>query len=173
MTIPEIQYISKQDIPKLIALINVSYRSDIKGAWTTEAHLFDEGGRRVDVQELETFWVGSGNHILKYEEAGALLGTVSLTEKEDTLYLGTLAVSPLSQGKGIGKKLLTVAVELARTQAKKQMMLTVISVRKDLISWYEKYGFRKTGNTTPFPQEGLRLSKPVCKLYMEEMVLPL
>ncbi|MFT3903085.1 MAG: GNAT family N-acetyltransferase [Niabella sp.] len=169
--IPEIQHISRQDIPVLVQIINESYRNDAEGAWTTEAHLFGEGGKRIDVQELEDFRTQPDNHILKYEKEGIVLGTVSLTEKDDNLYLGTLAVSPQSQGSGIGKKLLTAAKELAREKEKKQITLTVISARKELIEWYERLGFKKTGNITPFPQEGLRLSTPVNKLYMEEMVL--
>ena len=169
--IPEIQYINRQDIPVLVEIINESYRNDSEGAWTTEAHLFGEGGRRIDAQELEDFWTQPGNHILKYEKERMALGTVSLTEKEDILYLGTLAVSPQSQGLGIGKKLLAAAKELAREKAKKQITLTVISVRKELIEWYEKLGFEKTGNITPFPREGLRLSTPVNALQMEEMAL--
>lgn len=166
-----IQQINRQDIPALVEIINMSYRNDSEGAWTTEAHLFGKGGKRIDAQELEAFLSNTGNHILKYEKDGSLLGTVSLTEKEDTIYLGTLAVSPLSQGLGIGKQLLTAAKELAVTTGKKQVTLTVISVRKELIAWYERFGFRKTGSITTFPQEGLRLSTPLNELYMEEMAL--
>lgn len=169
--IPEVQHISRQDIPVLVKVINESYRDDIEGSWTTEAHLFSKGDRRIDAHELEAFWNRPLNHVLKYEKEGIILGTVSLTEKEDALYLGTLAVAPKSQGLGIGKKLLLAAQELAREKAKKQIQLTVISVRGELIEWYERLGFKKTGHIMPFPGEGLRLSTPVSKLCMEEMSL--
>lgn len=166
-----ISHVDKQDIPVLVEIINESYRNDSDGAWTTEAHLFDEGGKRIDAQELEDFLADQQNHLLKYESDGKILGTVSLTEKENAIYLGTLAVSPLSQGHGVGKKFLIAAKEFAQEKGKKEVTLSAISVRKELIEWYERFGFKKTGNITPFPIEGHRLSKPVDDLFMEEMAL--
>ncbi len=169
--IPEIQPITKTDIPVLVELINLSYRTDNENAWTTESHLFNEGGKRIDEQELESVLSDSRNHIFKYETNETILGTVSLTEKTDSIYLGTLAVSPVSQGLGIGKKLLNAAKEFAQEKRKSKISLTVISSRKELIAWYERYGYQMTGVTTPFPAKEHTLSTPVEDLFFEEMAL--
>jgi hypothetical protein len=40
------------------------------------------------------------------------------------------------------------------------MHMTVISVREELIAWYERRGYRRTGRTTPFPYGDERFGIP-------------
>ncbi|PZP45087.1 MAG: GNAT family N-acetyltransferase [Pseudopedobacter saltans] len=162
--------ITQQDIPLLVDLINLSYRNKSDGAWTTEADLFNEGGLRIDANELISTMSTTDNYIFKYVLDGDILGTVTLTEKPTAIYLGTLAVSPRAQGLGIGKKILLFANEFAKQKSKDKVTLTAISVRKDLIDWYERFGYVKTGNITPFPTSSHELSTPVQDLFFEEMV---
>ena len=61
------------------------------------------------------------------------------------------SVSPLAQGKGIGKKLLAAADNYAREQSCSSIFMTVITVREELIAWYERNGYQKTGKVLPFP----------------------
>ena len=61
------------------------------------------------------------------------------------------SVSPLAQGKGIGKKILAAAEEYAKKQNCTSIYMTVITVREELIAWYEKHGYQKTGRVLPFP----------------------
>jgi ribosomal protein S18 acetylase RimI-like enzyme len=82
-----------------------------------------------------------------------LIGCVYLQKQEEKLYLGMLTVSPEIQAKGIGKKLLKAAEEYAQTQDCKAITMTVISLRKELINWYERHGYRKTGQRKPFPND--------------------
>ncbi len=41
-----------------------------------------------------------------------------------------------------------------------EMHMTVISVREDLIAWYERRGYRRTGQMTPFPYGDERFGLP-------------
>lgn len=158
------------DIPRLVRLINNAYRKNESGAWTTEADLFSDD-TRIDESGLDAVLQQPENHILKYESGdGNILGTVCLTEKKDCLYLGMLAVSPQHQGDGIGKKLLLAAKDFARRHGFPKIIITVISVRTELIAWYERFGFYRTGNTEPFPTDG-KLNKPKKPLFFEEMRL--
>lgn len=64
-----------------------------------------------------------------------------------------LTVSPELQAKGIGKQLLAAAESMAKSEGCKTIQMTVISVRKELIAWYERHGYAATGETAPFPTD--------------------
>ena len=168
----DISIINAQDIPALVDLINQSYRNDIEGAWTTEAHLFVENDQRITADDIKQTIDDPKNHIFKYVLDGALLGTVTLTEKADNLYLGTFAVNPKKQGLGIGKKLVLFSKKFAQQKAKKNILISVISVRDELIAWYERLGFIKTGKLIPFPTHETQ-NKPLGDLFFEEMICPI
>jgi hypothetical protein len=54
------------------------------------------------------------------------------------------------------------------------MQMTVISVRNDLIAWYERRGYRRTGRTSPFPYGDERFGIPLRDdLQFELLVKPL
>jgi hypothetical protein len=59
-----------------------------------------------------------------------------------------------------------VIIEEAQRSARetwgaREMHMTVISVREDLIAWYERRGYRRTGRTTPFPYGDERSGIPL------------
>ncbi|MEK7199822.1 MAG: GNAT family N-acetyltransferase, partial [Bacteroidota bacterium] len=68
-------------------------------------------------------------------------------------YLGMLTVNPLLQAQGIGKQLLLAAEAYARQNNCNGITMTVIAVRHELIAWYERHGYRPTGETEPFPAD--------------------
>ena len=82
---------------------------------------------------------------------GLLKVAFIFTKKESRLYLGMFSVSPAAQGKGIGKKLLAAADEYAKEHNCNSIYMTVITVRHELIAWYEKHGYQRTGKVLPFP----------------------
>ncbi len=142
-----------EDGPGLVALINSAYRGEhSKKGWTTEADFLD--GVRTDAGTLEEMINKDGAAILKFtNEENILQGCVYLEKKEHKMYLGMLTVSPLEQAKGIGKRLLDAAEKYTRDKGCSMIEMTVISVRSELIAWYEKYGYYKTGERKPFPTD--------------------
>ena len=140
-----------QDIPKLVILINSAYRGDSsKKGWTTEADLLD--GIRTDADSLEQMITRKDAVILQsFNENNILQGCIYLEKRQDKMYLGMLTVSPLEQAKGIGKQLLIEAEKYASEQICSIIEMTVISVRTELIAWYQKHGYNNTGETKPFP----------------------
>ena len=142
----------EKDISSLVRLMDSAYRGqDSKQGWTSEADLFI-GNKRTDETMVAKLITKPGSVFLKYtNEKGVIEGCVYLHKKESRLYLGMFSVSPSSQGKGIGKKLLAAADEHAREQSCSSIYMTVITVREDLIGWYEKNGYRRTGKVLPFP----------------------
>lgn len=142
------------DIPELLSLVNSAYRGEAsKQGWTTEAHLL-KGDKRTDTVSLKKMLQTPGAIILKYpDDEQKIKGSVFLHKKGSKLYLGMLSVSPAAQAKGIGKQLLLAAEEYARRVECTSIYMTVISVRHELIAYYERRGYKKTGETQPFPAD--------------------
>ena len=143
-----------EDIPALEDLLNSAYRGeDSKKGWTTEADLL-EGDLRTDAATLNTFMQTPGAVFLTYtNDQHNIEGCVFLHKKENKLYLGMLSVSPWIQAKGIGKQLMTAAENYARDLKCSSIFMKVISVRHELIAWYERKGYGKTRETEAFPTD--------------------
>lgn len=138
------------DVSSLNQLINSAYRGESsKKGWTTEANILE--GKRTTEDELIEIIQDNKNTILKYSENNQIIGCVLLVKKEDELYLGMLTVSPELQNSGIGKKLLQEAENYASTSGVSKIVMTVITVREELISWYKRKGFIDTSIREPFP----------------------
>lgn len=139
-----------KDVLELEKLINSAYRGETsKLGWTTEANLLK--GKRVDSEELIQILENKENTILKYTDKNTIIGCVLLENKRDKLYLGMLTVSPKLQNSGIGKQLLKAAEIHAIQLHLPKIEMTVISIRKELIAWYNRHGFVATDKRTPFP----------------------
>lgn len=157
-----------KDISELNILVNSAYRGESsKKGWTTEEHLL--GGIRTDEKGLFQTFANEAITILKYIENDKIIGTVSLEKQGDKLYLGMLTVSPDLQGGGIGKQLLKAAEVFAKEESIPKIVMTVISVRSELIAWYERHGYVRTGETKPFPMDDPNFGKP--KEFLEFIVL--
>lgn len=148
-----------QDVPELNILINSAYRGESsKKGWTTEEHLL--GGIRTNEGDLSELLQKENVTILKYTESDKIIGSVYLEKQVGKLYLGMLTVSPELQGGGIGKKLMQAAEDLARENNIPKISMTVISIRKELIEYYERRGYKNTGETKPFPMNDPKFGLP-------------
>jgi ribosomal protein S18 acetylase RimI-like enzyme len=138
------------DTPALVRLVNSAYRGEGgRQGWTNESHLI--AGPRINDAGIEELLRNPGAVILKHTGPdGALLGCVYLQKQGDRLYLGLLSVAPDQQNGGIGKKLLVAADEYALRHHCTHIHITVISVRHELVAWYERHGYRRTGELEPF-----------------------
>lgn len=144
----------ENDAPAITALLNSAYRGESsKQGWTTEAHLIDGNIRSTEADVLAAMQK-QGNVILKYTDAYKIIGCVNLQLHGQKLYLGMFSVSPLLQGGGIGKKLLHAAEEYAQQIACSIIYMTVITLRSELINWYQRHGYKDTGERIPFKDDG-------------------
>lgn len=152
-TDPKISTATIEDAPQLVKLVNSAYRGETsKKGWTTEADLL--GGIRIDEPSLLALMEKPEAVFLKCtDRIGELLGCVYLHQHKEQLYLGMLTVSPEKQASGIGKLLLNASEQYALEQGCTTIVMTVISVRHELISWYERRGYKRTGEKQPFPND--------------------
>lgn len=156
------------DATRLNQLVNSAYRGESsKKGWTTEADLLD--GTRIDEDALRDLIQKKDTTVLLCKEEKHLLGCVELRQDGDKIYLGMLSVKPDTQGKGIGKKLLTEAEVHARSKHCSKIYMTVISVRQELIDWYVRHGYQLTGERKPFVVPDTRWGIP--KQQLEFVVL--
>ncbi|TDO72730.1 ribosomal protein S18 acetylase RimI-like enzyme [Flavobacterium chryseum] len=161
-----------QDIPALTTLINSAYRGETsKKGWTTEAHLLE--GKRTTEEELTEIILDPKNTFLKFTANDKIIGSVLLVEKEHQLYLGMLTVSPELQNGGIGKKLLAEAENYAKALGLSSIIMTVVSVRAELIAWYKRHGYVETGEREPFPASDIHINiseEPLEFIYLEKKI---
>ena len=157
-----------EDVSALNKLINSAYRGESsKKGWTTEANILE--GLRTTEEELTEIIQDPKNTILKFTEDDQIIGCVLLVEKEQKLYLGMLTVSPELQNSGIGKKLLQQAEIYALELRLPKIVMTVISVREELIAWYKRNGYVDTGAREPFPANDVHI--PITEVPLEFIVL--
>ena len=140
------------DVPAIRALIESGYRGDsARKGWTHEADLLD--GNRTSEAEIAAIVAAPDKRMLLAERAGALIGTVTITDLGGgRAYLGMLCVDPAVQAAGLGRTLITrVEEQASRDFAARTMEMTVIDARPELIAYYERRGYRCTGEIRPFP----------------------
>ncbi|AMJ68159.1 hypothetical protein AXW84_12360 [Hymenobacter sp. PAMC 26628] len=174
MPTPTLRPAAAADVPALAALVNNAYRGEAsRQAWTTEAHLLD--GPRIDEAALhELLGAPGGGFLLAVGPSGQLMGGVYLQAQGPCLYLGTLAVAPAAQAHGLGRRPLEAAEAQARQQGCTHLKITVVSARAELLAWYERRGYVRTGATEPFPATTRfgRPRQPLALVVLEKAVVP-
>ena len=155
------------DLAATVSLVNSAYRGmTARAAWTNEADLLD--GQRTDVQSLadELSAPDPSTILLLRERPDAqILACVMLQRYRDRdealmCHLAMLTVSPGEQARGLGRHMLDVSEDWARDAGCRALRITVISLRAELVAWYERRGFRRTGETQPFPYGDARFGIP-------------
>lgn len=148
------------DLPAVVALVNSAYRGDTAQAgWTHEADYLD--GQRTSLEDLrQELSSPLQPELLTLRRAGEpdLLACVMIEPHLEPggggyAYIGMVTVRPTLQAGGLGRRILEAAEDRARAMGADRAQMTVISIRDTLIAWYERRGYRLTGETRPFPQE--------------------
>ena len=157
-----IRVATADDVPAIVELVESAYRGDAsRVGWTTETDLLD--GQRTDAMAVaETVGGDASLVLLAFDEAGALVACCQLDRRDgDVCYFGLFAVRPGLQGAGVGGEVLARAEDEARASfAATTMEMTVIAQRAELIAWYERRGYRRTGDSRPFPYGDERFGIP-------------
>lgn len=159
-SVPAFRLATVADVDTIVALVQSAYRgeSGLRG-WTTESHLLD--GQRTDVADVSALIGRPDSRVLLAESAGHLLASCHLERRDGYAYFGMFAVDPGQQGSGLGKQMLIEAERIARAEWQcRSMHMTVIVQREELIAWYGRRGYRRTGEYLPFPYGDERFGIP-------------
>lgn len=164
------RHASIDDMPAIVALVTAAYRGDSSRlGWTTEADLLD--GQRVDISVLESDLTRPDSYVILAETTGGpdnaedeaeLVGCAHVCKDElGRGYFGMFAVDPRGQGAGLGKQILAEAERVAADLwSARTMTMSVIDLRADLIAFYERRGYRRTGVYKAFPYGDDRFGLP-------------
>ncbi|WP_268219318.1 GNAT family N-acetyltransferase [Streptomyces sp. EMB24] len=165
------------DVDALVELIESAYRGESsRTGWTTEADILH--GQRTDREAVLEVVEAPDSRLLTVEREGRIVACCQLEHRGEHAYFGMFAVSPALQGAGLGRTVIAEAERQAREGWDvTEMHMTVITVREDLIAWYERRGYRRTGKTAPFPYGDERFGVPQCgdlefELLVKELVPP-
>lgn len=168
----EVRFDVREAVPRdahsIARLVNRAYRGE-EGmrSWTTEASII--GGQRVDSDGVLEMIVPPQSSILLAELSGqaaqtsAPAGCVHVARHSSgDGYFGMLAVDPDHQKARLGATLIEAAEEWARrVHGASAMRLSVISIRHELVAYYERKGYAATGESDPFPYGDPRFGLPL------------
>ncbi|MBV1855302.1 GNAT family N-acetyltransferase [Catellatospora sp. NEAU-YM18] len=148
------------DVPAVVALVESAYRGEASRAgWTTEADLLD--GQRTDADAVTGMIGADDGRVLLFERDGTLVACCHVQRREGYAYFGMFSVRPDLQGGGVGRAVLARAELTARQDwAATEMHMTVLVQRDELLAWYERRGYRRTGQRYPFPYGDPRFGLP-------------
>jgi ribosomal protein S18 acetylase RimI-like enzyme len=149
------------DVDAIVALVNSAYRGESSRAgWTTEADIL--GGQRTDAEEISHLISEDGSAILLCLRDGEIVGSVHVKRVDVvTAYMGMLVIRPVLQGQGLGHCLMDEAERFVCAEWNTvRMQMQVITIRHELIAYYERRGFQRTGEIRPFPATDRRFGLP-------------
>ncbi len=148
------------DIPAIVSLVTSAYRGESSRAgWTTEADILD--GSRIDRELLRVDIERPDSVVLLHEDGDGLLACAHVRVEDGAGYFGMFAVRPTQQGGGVGRAMLEAAERHARDAFGVPFMrMMVIDCRDELIDWYLRRGYRRTGIKKPFPYGDARFGDP-------------
>jgi len=147
------------DLPEIVRVTNQAYKVEqfcLRGERTDEADVLARmrQGRFLVVETTSP--------------PLAICASVFMSLGDGRGYLGTLAVAPDSQGRGLAKALVE-AVEAACRQAGCDFLdLSVVNLRQELFPFYAKLGFAHSG-ILPFPKP----EKVILPLHLVQLTKPL
>ncbi len=145
---------SLTDGEAIVRLVNSAYRGESsRDGWTTEADLLD--GQRTDATEICRLIDMRDSLFLLCLSDNVIIGSVHLQKLDEVAaYMGMLVILPVLQGKGVGKRFIREAEELAQARWEAaRIQIQVITYRNELIAFYERLGYCRTGEIKPFPDD--------------------
>lgn len=139
------------DTDAIVSLVNIAYRPSAgQRGWTHEADLVD--GYRIEHMQMTELLASTDSVILVGDIDSRLIACVHVQRIGLSSYIGMLAVHPEFQGHGIGSEMLNHAESYALSYFQsKRAVMTVITRRTELISFYLDRGYQPTGEYEPYP----------------------
>ena len=128
-------------------------------------------GERISHAQLEHLFKNHNFHLLVAEQNNQVVACIGLTFEELSVEIGTFAISPDWQNQGLGKLVLDNAEKYAKDIQfdLKTYVMWVLSVRTELIEFYERRGYIQTGVVEDYPLDA-DVGIPQVDLHLVEMM---
>lgn len=154
---PSLEKASHQHIEALHRLINQAYRG--AEGWTRETHIVS--GERISRDAVQSLVESDTSHLFITRNKGEISACICVEAQHNSAYIGTFAVAPAYQNQGLGRHVLDQAERFARDiLGADTLNMVVISQRPELIAYYERRGYQRTGETENYPLD-MNVGTPV------------
>lgn len=161
-----------RDIAAICKLMNLAYREKAGQSWTTEKDIV--AGERITATQLQVQLQQQSFELWLLEDleySPHLLGCIGLNFQSEHAEIGSFSVDPKMQNQGLGKKLLNFAEQHVITEYPeiKLFEMYVLSLRTELIAFYERCGYQQTGHREDYPIHA-NIGLPLVDLHLLHMV---
>lgn len=167
-----------KDSVVLTKMINRAYRAQTAKSWTNEA-LIISGDRISEVQLQRLIEQQHTHHLnsqlliaeLNDHAKSEIIGCIALSYNHQDVEIGTFCIAPEFQNSGYGQHVLKAAELYAmKHQPKlKSLSMWVLDVRSELIEYYERRGYLKTGSVDAYPLDA-DVGQPLVQLELIQLV---
>lgn len=142
---------STLDSEVIAQLVNKAYRPESGASgWTHESGLVS--GNRTNASNVAEIISKPDSVVLVGLKDAEIAACVNVEKHCSSSHVGMLAVNPTLQGVGAGKQMLAHAEKYARENfASEKFIVVVLSSRSELVSFYLRRGYRKTGSIMDYP----------------------
>lgn len=146
----ELRVACEDDAKEIAALVNSAYRpSSQEAGWTHEANII--AGERVSSEQVLSLFCEQSTILLLCLEQ-EIVACVHVQGEQSGAYIGMLATKPAMQAQGLGKRMLLHAEMYAIEHYDASVLkMSVLSLRPELLAFYERRGYVLTGKTEPYP----------------------
>lgn len=148
-----------EDAAAIAQLVQAAFRAEESGtAWTGPDVQLNRTFTMSPDEVLSTINNPNADFLMASTSDGTLVGAMAAVKRSNELArLAMLAVSPTYQGGGLGRQILANAEKHAQEKwGIKKIGLNALNTRALLMEWYERRGYVKTGEKSPFPVKALR-----------------
>ena len=174
---PKFRLAEQADIAELVKMINSAYRDQHESSWTNESQLIN--GDRIDQAQLKSLiqqqhksfqsrlLVVEVHHEMKDE----IVGCIAIESQQKNIEIGTFCIAPQWQNLGYGAQVLNAAETYAIKMKPdlEQMVMWVLDARTELIDFYLRYGYMKTGIVEKYPFD-LNVGTPLIAVKLLQLV---
>ncbi|MDD4978418.1 MAG: GNAT family N-acetyltransferase [Gallionella sp.] len=157
----------KADASEITRLVNQAYRPKNRLAgWTHESDLVN--GSRTNTGQIISILSRADSTIIIGLRSNLIIACIHLEKIGRDIHFGLFAVDPEYQGIGIGKEMLKLAENyVVERFGPKKIVMTVLSARHELINFYLRCGYRRTGNITDYPTDAGIGTPKICEIKIE------
>jgi len=125
------------DVPRIKLMVELAYSKYIERLGKMPAPMTEDYGKLVETGSVYVLQIN-----------GTVLGSIVLSEEDNSIKVNNLVVDPAAQGRGYGRVLMKHVEDTARAQGFAAVTLFTNEKMHENIALYTKIGFTEIGRRT-------------------------